>query len=594
MRKQLQRLREAMAQHKLDAYLIPTDDFHGSEYVGAHFACRAYVSGFTGSAGTLLVFPHWAGLWTDGRYFLQAEEELRDSGIHLMKSGQPGVPTVTSFLKNSLQDGQTLGFDGRCVPASTGRTYYQLMKELGGHIKDRLDLVGEIWPQRPPLSAQPVWELELDYAGESRADKLMQVRAAMAREKADGFLLTALEDIAWLLNLRGGDIPCTPVFLAYLALTPEGGTLFANPGIFSREILAHLEEDGIFLQPYDSVYQYANRLSGGRRILLNTRQVNTRLLTSIPTAVKVVDKPNPTERMKAVKNETEAKNMAQAHLSDGIALTRFMYWLKQNVGKIPMTELSAAQHLENLRKEQPLYLQPSFDPILAFGVHGAIVHYSPTPETDLAIAGDGFLLADTGGHYLTGTTDCTRTYALGALTQTQREQYTAVLRGNLRLGAAVFREGSTGSNLDYTARQPLWELGLDYNHGTGHGVGYLLSVHEGPQNIRQKPIQGRNAPLLPGMVTSNEPGFYLDGQYGIRLENLMLCVERSTTPYGTFLGFETLTLTPFDLDAVEPALMSAEEKALLNTYHAKVYEAIAPHLPQEEAQWLKEATRPIS
>lgn len=593
VRRQLQDLRRVMGQHQVDAYLIPTEDFHGSEYVGAHFACRQFVSGFTGSAGTLLVFPNWAGLWTDGRYFLQAEAQLADSGIRLMKSGQPGVPTVEGFLRQSIQAGQMLGFDGRCVSARTGRSYYRLMQELGGRINEQLDLVGEIWPNRPPLSAQPVWELPLSEAGESRKDKLAWARRAMAREKADAFLLTTLEDIAWLLNLRGGDIACTPVFLAYLVLNREEALLFAEPSAFPSALLTALEADGVSVQPYQAVYRCVGGFAAGQRVLLDTRQVNTRLLTSIPSAVKVVDKPNPTERRKAIKNETELKNMAKAHLYDGIALTRFLYWVKQNVGKLPMTECSAAAHLESLRREQPGYLGPSFEPILAFGSHGAIIHYTPTPESDRAITAEGFLLADTGGHYRTGTTDCTRTYALGPLTATQRAEYTAVLRGNLQLSAAIFRAGTPGTNLDILARRPLWEMGLDYNHGTGHGVGYLLSVHEGPQSIRQKPADGKNAPFAAGMITSNEPGFYRDGYYGIRLENLEQCVEKTTTPYGTFLGFETLTLTPFDLDAIEPSLMSEQEKHLLNTYHTRVYQTLAPHLPEEEAIWLKEATRGI-
>ncbi len=592
MRKQLQALRDVMAEHKIDAYLIPTDDFHGSEYVGEHFACRKYVSGFTGSAGTLLVFPQWAGLWTDGRYFLQAEEELKDSGIRLMKLGQDGVPTLDEFLRESLQPDQVLGFDGRCVSARAGRRYYRMAKNRGARINDRLDLVDEIWPDRPPLSAQPVWTLDEAYAGEARWDKLERVRESMAAEGANTFLLTSLEDIAWLLNLRGGDVDCNPVALAYLSLTLEGCHLFANGASFPPAVLEELELDGVDLRPYDSFYAYTNRLTSDHTVMLSTKKVNTKVLTSIPTGVRLLDRANPTEAMKAVKNETEIANLSKAHLYDGVALTRFMYWLKKNVGTTPMTERSAAAHLETLRQTQPGYLQPSFDPILAFGPHGAIVHYTATEATDAAITGAGFLLADTGGHYLTGTTDCTRTYALGPLRADQKAAYTAVLRGNLNLAAARFKAGCTGVNLDHLARQPLWDLGLDFNHGTGHGVGYLLSVHEGPQSIRWKST-GQEAPFLPGMVTSDEPGVYFDGDYGIRLENLMLCAERETTPFGTFLGFETLTLTPFDLDAVDPARMTPSEKTLLNRYHAKVRAALAPLLPPEEAAWLKEATRPV-
>ena len=588
----LQALRAAMAQREIDACLIPTADYHGSEYVGDHFACRAWLSGFTGSAGTLLVFPGWAGLWTDGRYFLQAERQLAGSGIRLMKSGEPGVPTVEAFLRSGLQAGQTLCFDSRCVTARTARTYYSLARRAGARILDREDLIEEIWLDRPPLSCAPIRPLPLEYAGESREDKLARVRAAMAREKADTLLLTALEDIAWLLNLRGGDVACTPVFLAYLALGQRGGTLFVQPAAVPPDLREALAADGIALQPYDGVYAWANRLKRDQTVLLDPDRVNARLLTSIPAGVKAVERPDPTIAMKAVKNETERANFRKAHLDDGVALTRFMYWLKTRAGRTPMTERSAADKLETLRAASPDYLMPSFAPILAFGDHSAVVHYSATEETDAAITAAGFLLADTGGHYRTGTTDCTRTYALGPLTPEQRTRYTAVLRGNLALAAARFKAGCTGLNLDILARRPLWDLGLDFNHGTGHGVGYLLSVHEGPQSIRWR-SPGEDAPLEPGMVTSDEPGVYIAGEYGIRLENLMLCVEGETTACGTFLAFETLTLTPFDLDAVDPAQMSAEERALLNAYHARVFAAVAPRLPEAEAAWLKEATRPI-
>ena len=588
----LQALRDAMAQNSIDACIIPTADCHNSEYVGDHFAFRAYVSGFTGSAGTLLVFPGWAGLWTDGRYFLQAERQLEGSGIRLMKMGEPGVPTLEGFLRESLRSGQTLAFDGRCVPSETGRRYFTLAKRKGVKIQDRADLASEIWLDRPPLSCAPVWEMPAEYAGESRRDKLERVRAAMKKEGADTLLLTALEDIAWLLNLRGGDVDCTPVFLSYLALELSGGVLFAQPAAFSQEIRDTLAEDGIRLQPYDGVYAYANRLKRDHTVMLDPGRVNVRLLTSIPTGVKVLERPDPTLAMKAVKNETERENFRKAHLDDGVALTRFMYWVKTNAGMVPMTELSAAARLDELRKAAPDYLMPSFDPILAYGANSAVIHYSPTPETDTEIRADSFLLADTGGHYKTGTTDCTRTYALSPLTREQKIHYTAVLRGALGLAAARFRKGCTGANLDILARQPLWELGLDFNHGTGHGVGNVLSVHEGPQRIHWKPT-GENAPLEAGMITSDEPGLYFPGKYGIRLENLMLCVEDRTTDHGTFLSFDTLTLTPFDLDAVDPSMLTEQEKTLLNAYHARVCETISPRLPSEEAAWLKNATRPV-
>ena len=588
----LQALRDVMAEYHIDAYLVPTADFHGSESVGPHFACREYVSGFTGSAGTLLVFANWAGLWTDGRYFLQAEEQLRGSDIRLMKQGQPGVPTIEAFLRKSLQPEQTLGFDGRCVDARTGRRYHRLVRQLGAKLNHQLDLVGEIWPQRPPLPARPAWLLDEAYAGVSRREKLADLRAVLAAEGSDVLLLTGLEDIAWLLNLRGSDLPTTPVVLSNLALTRDACTLFAQAASFPPAVLAALEADGVTLRPYEGFFSYTGRLTAGQKVRLDTRRVSTSLLTSIPSEVKVLDRPDPTELRRAVKNPTEIENLRQAHLADGIALTRFHYWLKHRPADRIITELSAAARLEALRQEQPHYLQPSFDPILAAGDHSAIVHYSPTPATDRPLGTEGFLLADTGGHYHTGTTDCTRTYALGPLTQEQKTHYTAVLRGNLALANVTFPAGCPGSSLDLAARQPLWDLGLDFNHGTGHGVGYLLNVHEGPQRIHWRP-NGPQTPLSPGMVTSDEPGLYFDGAYGIRLENLLLCVEKTSTPFGRFLGFETLTLTPFDREALCPEQLSARERTWLNDYHAQVCAAVAPHLPAEEAAWLEEVTRPI-
>lgn len=588
----LQALRDAMARRDIDACLIPTADFHNSEYVAPHFACRAWLSGFTGSAGTLLVFPHWAGLWTDGRYFLQAARQLEGTGIRLMKSGEPGVPPIRDFLRSSLRAGQTLWFDSRCVTARTGRDYFSLARRLGVKIRDREDLLEEIWPDRPSLPCAPVRALDPAITGESRREKLDRVRGAVAKEGADLLLLSALEDIAWLLNLRGGDIDHTPVFLAYLALDREGATLFAQPAAFSPALREELEADGVRLAPYGGVFPWANRLSRERTVQLDPSRVSARLLTGIPSGVKVLERPDPTLAMKAVKNPTEQEGFRTAHLEDGVALTRFMYWLKTRAGGEPVTELSAAAHLESLRRASPHYLMPSFDPILAYGDHSAVVHYSPTPETDRPLQREGFLLADTGGHYTTGTTDCTRTYALGPLTAEQKTRYTAVLRGNLALAAARFRAGCTGLNLDILARAPLWDLGLDYNHSTGHGVGNLLSVHEGPQSIRWR-SPGEDAPLEAGMVTSDEPGVYFPGEYGIRLENLMLCTQGETTPFGSFLAFETLTLTPFDLDGVDPDQMTPRERDLLNAYHARVLAAIAPRLPSEEAAWLAHATRPI-
>lgn len=581
-----------MEQAGIDAYVIPTEDFHGSEYVGDYFKCREYVSGFTGSAGTLVVAADFAGLWTDGRYFLQAEQQLSGSGIELCKMGQPGVPTVQQWLETHLTAGQVLGFDGRTMNAATGTALEQSLKKQGVSIRYELDLVGEIWPDRPGLSTAAAWELSTRYTGRSRVEKLAALREDLQKAGADSYILTSLDDLAWLLNIRGGDVACCPVVLGYLMLDGRGVGLYADETKFDGALRAALEADGVALRPYGDIFADIRALLPGQTVLVDPGKVSFSIRRSIPQGVRVLEQPNPTELPKAKKTPAEQKNMRNAHIKDGVALTRFMKWLGEHVGKEPITEISAAKKLEEFRAEQEHYLGPSFDPIFGYGPHGAIIHYSATAESDCAIDSRGFLLSDTGGHYLEGSTDVTRTFALGPLTEEMRHHYTLVLRGNLHLAAAKFRAGCTGLSLDILARRPLWNEGLDYNHGTGHGVGYLLSVHEGPQNIRYQST-GKAAKLEPGMITSDEPGLYLPGKYGIRLENLLLCVEQETGDYGTFLGFEVLTMCPFDLDAVEIEALTAEEKTLLNGYHKKVRETLAPYLTEDENAWLGTATREI-
>lgn len=589
MRKELVALRQVMQKQGIDAYVIPTDDFHGSEYVGEYFCCRHYVSGFTGSAGTLVVTADWAGLWTDGRYFLQGAQQLDGSGIDLMKMGQPGVPTWMQWLKEHLEKGQILGFDGRAMTCGTGRSLEQAMTEIGAGIRYDLDLVGEIWTDRPAMSDAPVWELDEKYAGRSRKDKLEALKKDVAELGADTYVLTSLDDLAWLLNIRGGDVECCPVMLGDLLLDREGLWLYVDEKKFPRELKERLQADGVGFRPYLDLYEDVKKLPEDSVVLVDPAKVNFAILKNIPALV--VEGENPTVLPKGVKTAAEADNERLAHVKDGVALTRFMKWLKEHVGKEEITEISAAQKLESFRMEMENYLGPSFDPIMGYAHHGAIIHYSATPETDLSLEPRSFLLADTGGHYLEGSTDVTRTFVLGPVTEQMRHHYTAVLRGHLSLSGAVFREGTTGGTLDILARKPLWDELLDYNHGTGHGVGYLLSVHEGPQNIRYG--TANLVKLVPGMITSDEPGLYLEGQYGIRLENLVLCEKRAENEYGTFLGFENLTMCPFELEAVIPEEMTAGEKKLLNAYHEKVYETLAPWFDQEERDWLRQATRAI-
>ncbi len=590
MRQQLVELRRAMEKHGIDLYMIPTDDFHASEYVGAHFRGRHYVSGFTGSAGMLLVSQEWAGLWTDGRYFLQAGAQLSGSGIELCKMGEPGVPTLAEYIEANMKAGQRFGFDGRVVTAAQYNHFHDMAQEKGFAIVSDVDLLDEIWAERPPMSAEPAWELPVTLTGRSRVEKLTQVRSEMKAAGADTLILSSLMDICWLMNLRGNDVACTPVLLSFCAVTQQDAVLFVNPSILSADIQAHLKEDGVSIRPYACIYEYVKKLPEESAVMMNLNVVNSLIRACVPGSVRVINHVDPTEKPKAAKNPTEVEGFRKAHVQDGVAVTRLMYWLKHNVGKIPMDELSVAEKLEEFRRERPDYIGPSFEPIIAYGHHGAIVHYSPTEETNIPVEPRSLLLADTGGHYLQGTTDITRTFAMGETTDEEKKLFTLVLKGHLHLGNARWKHGCTGSNLDYLAREPLWQENLDYNHGTGHGVGYVLSVHEGPQRIhwRSNPVV-----LEPGMVTSDEPGFYLEGKFGIRHENLTVVCEGETNSYGRFLHFEYLTMVPFDLDAVDPACLNADDKALLNAYHAQVREKILPYLSGDEAEWLIHATRAI-
>ena len=592
MREELCCLRERMQKESVNAYLIMTDDFHGSEYVGDYFKSREYISGFTGSAGTLLVRKDCAGLWTDGRYFLQAETQLAGSGITLFRSGQPGVPDLEDYLVEQLADGQTLGFDGRCVMAGYARKLRERLEQKGVRIRNDLDLVGDVWPDRPALSKEPVWQLAERYAGIGVKDKLAEVRQILHKKKADWFLLASLEDICWLLNVRGNDVACTPVVLSYLMMSRDQVFWYVQREAVPEPVQADLQEAGVVLREYGQIYEDASRLPGGVRLLCDENHVNDALISRIAPDVVVVDGENPTLLLKAVKNPVEIANEKAAHIKDGIAVTRFIYWLKTRVGREEITEISAASRLEMFRREQEDYLEPSFYPILAYGPHGAIVHYSADETSDVLLEPEGFLLADTGGHYMEGTTDITRTIALGPLTEEQKEMYTTVLKAHIRLADAVFLQGAAGVSLDVLARTPLWERGLDYNHGTGHGVGYLLSVHEGPNSFRFRPsaVRGGDHVMKEGMITSDEPGIYLEGKFGVRLENLLVCAARQTNSYGTFLGFESLTMVPFDRDAILWDMLSEKELRWLAAYHQKVYESLAPHLSEEERQWLRETT----
>ena len=599
----LSALRACMKQEGIDAYLVPTDDFHGSEYVGDYFKCRAFLTGFTGSAGTALVLADSAYLWTDGRYFLQAAQQLEGTGITLMKAGQEGVPGIEAFLAEHLSKGQVLGYDGRCVAYAKAD---QLRKKLeakgiscsGSTSEGPLDLAGRIWEDRPPLSAERVWQLDDSYTGKSRAQKLAMVREAMEKENCSWHILSSLDDIAWLLNLRGSDIEDNPVFLSYLMVMPQKAYLYAAGKAFDASVRGSLEQDGVELRPYEEIYADAKKIPAKDRILLDPSKVSDTLWTSVKHAA-CVKRTNPEILMKAVKNPVEMAHIRQAHIKDGVSVCRLIFWLKEQMKHAdqaePVTELGVAQKLLALRQEQAHFLGPSFETIAAYGTHGAVIHYSPTPESDIPVEPRGFLLLDSGGQYLEGTTDITRTFAMGPVSDKMKRDFTRIVRSNLALANAVFLYGCTGMNLDVLARMPLWEDCLDYKHGTGHGVGHVLNVHEGPNGFRwrQSPDRSEGSVLEEGMITTDEPGIYLEGEYGIRLENELICRRGVKNEYGQFMYFEVITWVPFDLDAVLPEELSPAEKRWLNAYHAEVYRRVSPYLSADETEWLRHATRAV-
>lgn len=597
VKERLQKLSDAMKQADIDCYIIPTSDFHNSEYVSEFFCVRKYFSGFTGSAGTLVVWADEAALFTDGRYFIQAAAQLSGSGITLMKMGEPGVPKLKEYVEQELKEGETIGFDGRVVTASDGMDYEKIADKKGGRVIYDMDLADAVWTDRPALPATKVYLLEEMYSGERTADKLKRLREKMAKEDADVHILTTLDDIAWLFNLRADDVECCPVLLAYAVITNEEAYLFANAADFGEREQVYLKENGITLKPYDSFYGYVSfycKNYADAKIMLNEKRIDYRLKKEIGTQVTLLDRPNPTTLMKAVKNMTEQENLRKAHLMDAVAVTKFMYWLKTNVGKIPMTEISVDEELEKLRRENPSFIEPSFHTISGYGANGAIVHYSATPASCAKIDAKGMLMIDSGGHYYEGTTDITRTFVLGEITDQMKQDFTLVVRAMLRLKDTRFLHGCTGANLDLAAREVFWEKGLDYKHGTGHGVGYLLNVHEGPNSFRYKVSDmSQDWVFEEGMVTTDEPGIYIEGSHGVRIENELLCRKGEKNEYGQFMYFENLTYVPIDLDGIDTSVMEQKEIDSLNRFHRDVYEKLAPYFEGEELVWLKEATREL-
>ena len=587
----ISKLRNVMKEKNIFAYIIPSADYHQSEYVGEFFKGRQFISGFTGSAGTVVITPEKAILWTDGRYFLQAEKELATSCVELYKMGEENVPTTFEYIENEAPEGSKIGFDGRAISAAMGAGLEASLAKKNITISYEGDLLDEVWEDRPALSDAKAFLLDVKYSGEDFTSKIARVRKSMKDCGATTHILTSLDDIAWLFNIRGGDVKYNPVVLSYAVVTLEKAILFVDENKLNDEIKASFGEEVVEIKGYFEIDEFVKTINKEEVVLVDSNKINYTILKNIPEGVKVLNAMNPSTIFKAEKNPVEIANTKQAHIRDGVAVTKFMYWLKNNIGKIEITEISAADKMTELRKEQGQFIEPSFASIAGYGANGAIVHYSATEESNTTLEPKGLFLLDSGGQYFDGTTDITRTFALGELTEEEKSNFTSVARAMIRLSGAKFLYGVNGYYLDILARGIMWEQGLNYNHGTGHGIGHVLNVHEAPNGFR---CDNRNlATLEEGMITTNEPGFYKAGSHGIRLENEMLCKKGEKNEYGQFMEFEPITIAPIDLDAIDINLMKEDEKAYLNEYHKMVFDTVSPFLTTEEVEWLKGYTRAI-
>lgn len=590
VKKRIEKLRSLMKENKIDAYIIPSFDAHQSEYVAENWKGRQWISGFTGSAGTVVITLDDAGLWTDGRYYIQAEKQLEGSGIRLFKMADLGVPSYTEWLKNTLKEGSTVGFDGSVFSVDLFKGMEKAFKSKNIKIKIEKDLIDEIWEDRPEIPKELVFLHGIKYAGKSRVEKLNKVRVNMSSKGANYYLLTSLDDIAWLLNIRGNDVPNNPVVISNVLVGEDKCYLFVDASKVTHDIRLELETDGIEIKGYNEIHQILNQLTIDDSIIFDANKTSISMYNSINTDTTKIEEPNITTALKAIKNEVEIENLRNCQVSDGLAMVKFIKWLKESVTKEEITEISAEKMLEAFRRQQDLFVEPSFDTIAGYKDHAAMMHYKATKETQYTLKDEGFFLVDSGGQYFNGTTDTTRTIALGKLTEEEKRDFTLVLKGHIALSSVKFLEGATGSSLDVLARQPIWEYGLDYKCGTGHGVGFFLNVHEGPQGFRKEP---NSVKLEKGMVITNEPGIYKEGKHGVRTENIMLVVEEEKTEFGQFMSFEAITYCPIDLDGIDKDMLTDKEKQWLNDYHKMVYKRLSPYLDEGHKSWLKKETREI-
>ena len=585
----LNNLREVMKKENVDYYIIPSGDSHQSEYVPEYYKGRAYVSGFTGSAGTLLVGIEESYLWTDGRYFIQAEKELNGSGIKLMKMNIPGYPSLIEWIKNNVKEGKALAFDGSTISTNEYKNYKELSEKNGFNIKMDKDFLNEIWSDRPELSKEKIFIHDIKYCGRCTSEKLQEVRDEMKKLEGENYVIASLDDIAWLFNIRGNDIAYNPVALAYALISDNEAVLYIDEEKVANDDKRRLEAQGVTLKPYNDIYKDIKNVT--ESIIIDGAKVNGKLYYLISEDVKIIENLNITTSLKAVKNEVEIKNMEVSQVRDGVAMVKFIKWLKENVGKINMTEISASDKLEERRAKGEYFKGVSFNTIAGYKDHAAMMHYSATEESQYELNSEGMLLIDSGAQYLDGTTDITRTFILGSITEEEKRDFTLVLKSHIALATTIFLKGTNGCNLDAIARRPLWKYGMDYKCGTGHGVGFFLNVHEGPQGIR--PF-GNTIALEPGMILTNEPGVYKENKHGIRTENTLLVTKAfKNDEMGEFYKFDTISYCPIDLEGVDVSLLDEEEREWLNNYHRTVYEKLSPYLTEEEKKFLEKETRSI-
>lgn len=580
------KLREVMKKNNINYYIIPSSDPHQSEYVAEYYRGRAEVSGFTGSAGTLLVGENEAKLWTDGRYFIQAADQLNGTGIELMKMATLGYDTINEWIEKNIKESEVLGFDGRCYSANQYKELLELSNKNGFVINMDKDLLEEIWSDRPSLPKDKIFIHDEKYCGKSASIKINEVRELMKKNEVENYLLTSLDDIAWLFNIRGNDILFNPVALSYAIITEDEAKLYISKEKVDSDVKEKLEEQAISIHDYSDIEEAVKEIKG--TVLIDPAKVNAKLYSLL--SCKIKEMLNITTNLKAIKNEVEIANLENCQIKDGIAMVKFIKYLKEAIGKEKITEITASKKLSDLRKERELSKGDSFGTIAGYKEHAAMMHYSATEETDYELKEEGLFLVDSGGQYLDGTTDITRTFVLGEITEEEKRDFTLVLKGHINLARAKFLKGSNGGNLDILARGPLWQEGLDYKCGTGHGIGFFLNVHEGPQGIRPT---GNTVPLEVGMLLTNEPGVYKEGKFGIRIENVMVVVKDEINECGEFYKFDTISYCPIDLNGVNVDLLNSDEKKWLNSYHKTVYNKLSPFLNEDEKKFLKYETREI-